>query len=131
LGNSRRPDPARYDQLGVGGGRPLCGELAISPKGGAAGGRARDKYDDGQDEDRAAHPPPPRGDQGGPTKISDAFVPPKPNESDSAARIGRFRALWGTRSMSQPGEGLSRLRVGGAIPSRNASIEKIASTLPA
>jgi len=33
--------------------------------------------------------------------------------------------------MSQEGDGLSRLSVGGTIPSRIARIAKIASTLPA
>ncbi len=48
-------------------------------------------------------------------KISDALVPPKPNEFDSTVLIGRCRALWGTRSMAVSTDGLSRLMVGGAI----------------
>jgi hypothetical protein len=56
-------------------------------------------------------------------KISDALVPPKPNEFDSATLISRLRALCGTRSIAVSTDGLSRLRVGGAIPSRIASNE--------
>src|SRR5271155_5605766 len=67
----------------------------------------------------------------GPPKISDALVPPKPNEFDSTYLTLRSRACFATRSMSQEGEGLSRLRVGGTTPSRIARIENIASTLPA
>src|SRR5688572_17482783 len=63
--------------------------------------------------------------------ISDALVPPKPKEFDNATLIGRIRALCGTRSIAVATEGLSRLRVGGATPSRIARIEKIASTAPA
>src|SRR5260370_39530986 len=72
-----------------------------------------------------------RGRYGGPVKISEALVPPKPNEFDRTWRILRSLACFGTRSISQPGDGFSRLRVGGAMPSRIARIEKIASTLPA
>src|SRR5215204_4625300 len=67
----------------------------------------------------------------GPPKISDALVPPKPNEFDSTYLTLRSCATFGTRFMSQDGDGLSRLRVGGTTPSRSAMIEKIASTLPA
>src|SRR5207248_6380878 len=67
----------------------------------------------------------------GAPKIKDALVPPKPNELDSTYLTGRCRASFATRSMSQDGEGLSRLRVGGTTASRSARIEKIASTLPA
>src|ERR1043166_1645802 len=69
--------------------------------------------------------------QGGPAKISEAVVPPKPNEFDSAYSTLRSRACFGTRSMSQEGDGLSRLRVGGTTWSRSASTAKIASTVPA
>src|ERR1700712_4167249 len=64
-------------------------------------------------------------------KISDALVPPKPNEFDSTTLMSRLRALCGTRSIGVSTEGLSRLSVGGATPSRIARIEKIASTAPA
>ena len=47
-------------------------------------------------------------------KIIDAFVPPKPNEFDSATSIGRLRAAFGARSIAVSTDGLSRLRVGGA-----------------
>src|SRR5712691_4031113 len=67
----------------------------------------------------------------GPPKINDALVPPKPNEFDSTYLTLRSRACFATRSMSQDGDGLSRLSVGGTTPSRSARIEKIASTLPA
>src|SRR5207248_11562978 len=67
----------------------------------------------------------------GAPKINDALVPPKPNEFDSTYLTLRSRASFGTRSISQDGDGLSRLRVGGTTPSRNARIAKIASTLPA
>jgi hypothetical protein len=56
-------------------------------------------------------------------KISDALVPPKPNEFDSATLISRLRALCGTRSIGVSTDGLSRLSVGGTIPSRIASTE--------
>jgi hypothetical protein len=46
-------------------------------------------------------------------KISDALVPPKPNEFDSARLISRLRALCGTRSIGVSTDGLSRLSVGG------------------
>ena len=61
----------------------------------------------------------------------DAFVPPKPNELDSATLISRFFASCGTRSIAVSTEGLSRLSVGGTILSRIASAEKIASIAPA
>ena len=61
---------------------------------------------------------------------SEALVPPKPNELDSTVSISRFCALCGTRSMAVSTEGLSRLSVGGAMLSRMASTEKIASTAP-
>src|SRR5690606_8342207 len=64
-------------------------------------------------------------------KIRLALVPPKPKEFDTAARILRGLACFGARSMSQPSDGLSRLRVGGATWSRSARMEKIASTAPA
>src|SRR5580704_4995537 len=64
-------------------------------------------------------------------KISEALVPPKPNEFDSAILIGRLRALCGTRSMAVVTEGLSKLMVGGAVSSRIASRQNIASTAPA
>src|SRR5262245_12400626 len=60
-----------------------------------------------------------------------ALVPPKPKELDRAAATGRFFALWGTRSISVWTEGLSRFSVGGTMPSRIASVQKIASTAPA
>src|SRR5664279_1638647 len=64
-------------------------------------------------------------------KISEALVPPKPNELDSTTPISRLRATCGTRSIGVSTDGLSRLSVGGATPSRIARIEKIASTAPA
>src|SRR5208282_5868572 len=60
-----------------------------------------------------------------------ALVPPKPKLLDSATSILRCLAVWGTKSMSQPSEGFSRLSVGGAIWLWMASTEKIASTAPA
>src|SRR5207245_6638775 len=69
--------------------------------------------------------------QGGPVKISDALVPPKPKELVSTYLTLRSLDCFGTRSMSQDGDGLSRFKVGGTTPSRMARIEKIASTLPA
>src|SRR5262245_22792671 len=68
---------------------------------------------------------------GGGAQIRLALVAPKPKELESAWRILRGLACFGTRSMSQPSDGFSRLRVGGATWSRIASSEKIASTLPA
>src|SRR5713101_3047887 len=56
----------------------------------------------------------------GPPKISDALVPPKPNEFESTYLPRRSCVTFGTR-----------LRVGGTTPSRIARIENIASTLPA
>src|SRR5260370_15788068 len=63
--------------------------------------------------------------------ITDALVPPKPNEFDSATLISRLRAIFGTRSIAVSTEGLSRLMVGGAMLSRIARMEKIASIAPA
>src|SRR4051812_28999034 len=63
--------------------------------------------------------------------ITDALVPPKPNEFDSAMLISRGRALCGTRSIAVFTDGLSRLMVGGAMLSRIARMQKIASTAPA
>src|SRR5690606_38254883 len=62
---------------------------------------------------------------------SDALVPPKPKELDSATSIWRLRGLLGTRSIAVSRSGLSRLMVGGATLSRMASSEKIASAAPA
>src|SRR5262245_8421114 len=64
-------------------------------------------------------------------RISDAFVPPKPNELESTVLISRFFAVCGTRSIAVLTEGVSRLSVGGATLSRMASTEKIASMAPA
>src|SRR4051812_43209189 len=64
-------------------------------------------------------------------RINEALVPPKPKELDSATSICRSRALCGTRSILVSTDGLSRLMVGGAILSRMASTQKIASTAPA
>ena len=58
-------------------------------------------------------------------------MPPKPNELESAMSMLRLRATCGARSTAVSTEGLSRLSVGGAIPSRMARMEKIASTAPA
>src|SRR3546814_15100745 len=71
------------------------------------------------------------GRQGAVAKTSEALVPPKPKEFERAWRTLRAFAGFGTRSMSQPSEGLSRLSVGGTTPSRIARIEKMASMLPA
>ena len=60
-----------------------------------------------------------------------ALVPPKPNEFDMTMLTGRSFALCGTKSMSQPSEGLNKLSVGGTILSRMAKTEKTASTAPA
>jgi hypothetical protein len=62
---------------------------------------------------------------------SEALVPPNPKELESAVSIERFAALCGTRSIGVSTEGLSRLIVGGAIWSRMASRQKIASPAPA
>src|SRR3546814_20487415 len=60
-----------------------------------------------------------------------ALVPPKPKELDSARRTGRSLATWGVRSLSaQLGEGLYRLRVGGATLSRIARLEQTDTTPP-
>src|ERR1700756_2451742 len=64
-------------------------------------------------------------------KITDALVPPKPNEFDSTTLISRLRGVCGTRSIAVSTEGFSRLIVGGAILSRIARILKIALTAPA
>src|SRR5688572_24643443 len=63
--------------------------------------------------------------------MSDALVPPNPNKFDNATLIGRDLALCGTRSIAVSTDGLSRLRVGGAMLSRIARMEKIASIAPA
>src|SRR5205823_10739033 len=63
--------------------------------------------------------------------ISEALVPPKPNEFDSTTSMFRLRARCGTRSIGVSTDGLSRLSVGGATLSRIARMEKIASTAPA
>ena len=60
-----------------------------------------------------------------------ALVPPNPKELESARSTLRSLASCGTRSRSQPGEGLSRLSVGGTTPWLMARMEKISSTLPA
>ncbi len=60
-----------------------------------------------------------------------ALVPPKPKLFDSATSIGRSCATLATRSIALSRDGLSRLRVGGATPSRMARIEKMPSTAPA
>src|ERR1700685_705176 len=59
--------------------------------------------------------------------ITEALVPPKPNELDNATLISRLRAVRGTRSIAVATDGLSRLMVGGAILSRIARMLKIAS----
>src|SRR5205814_355773 len=114
--------------------------LRRAPQPPAAGGNPRDNDDCGDktpgEEAEKAHArssdlAPPDQPPGGPPKISEALVPPKPNEFDSTYLTRRARASLGTRSMSQEGDGLSRLRVGGTMPSRSARIAKIASTLPA
>src|SRR3712207_6327817 len=64
-------------------------------------------------------------------KIKDALVPPNPKEFDRATLISLRLAVLGTRSMAVSTDGLSRLIVGGTMPSRMASTEKIASTAPA
>src|SRR6202051_2968862 len=63
--------------------------------------------------------------------ITDALVPPKPNELDSATLISRLRGAFGTRSIAVSTDGLSRLMVGGAMLSRIARMLKIVSTAPA
>src|SRR6266853_489439 len=63
--------------------------------------------------------------------ITDALVPPKPNEFDSATLISRLRGARGTRSIAVSTDGFSRLMVGGAMLSRIARILKIVSTAPA
>src|SRR5258705_5176100 len=63
--------------------------------------------------------------------ITDALVPPKPNELDSATSISRLRGACGTRSIAVSTDGFSRLIVGGAMLSRMARMLKIASTAPA
>src|SRR6266571_2584553 len=63
--------------------------------------------------------------------ITEALVPPKPKEFDSATLISRLRAACGTRSIVVSTDGFSRLMVGGAILSRIARMLKIASIAPA
>src|SRR5437899_3484127 len=63
--------------------------------------------------------------------ITEALVPPKPNELDSATSISRLRGACGTRSIAVSTDGFSRLMVGGARLSRIARMLKIASTAPA
>src|SRR5215471_10898401 len=63
--------------------------------------------------------------------ITEALVPPKPNELDSATLISRLRDVCGTRSIAVCTEGFSRLMVGGAMLSRIARMLKIASIAPA
>src|SRR3979411_2583135 len=63
--------------------------------------------------------------------ITDALVPPKPNEFDSTTLISRLRGVCGTRSMAVSIDGLSRLMVGGAMLSRIARTLKIHSIAPA
>src|ERR1700755_3655852 len=63
--------------------------------------------------------------------MTEALVPPKPKEFDSATLISRLRGAFGTRSIAVSTEGLSRLMVGGATLSRIAKILKIASIAPA
>src|SRR2546427_650891 len=63
--------------------------------------------------------------------MSDALVPPKPKEFDRTTSMTRLFERCGTRSIAVSTDGLSRLMVGGATPSRMARIEKIASTAPA
>src|SRR5580698_6456002 len=64
-------------------------------------------------------------------RITEALVPPKPNEFDSATLISRLRGICGTRSIAVSTDGLSRLMVGGAMLSRIARMLKIASIAPA
>src|SRR6267154_6243192 len=63
--------------------------------------------------------------------ITEALVPPKPNEFDSATLISRLRGARGTRSIAVSTDRFSRLMVGGAILSRIARILKMVSTAPA
>src|SRR6202165_6127024 len=63
--------------------------------------------------------------------ITEALVPPKPNEFDSATLISRLRGACGTKSIAVSTDGFSRLMVGGAMLSRIAKMLKIASTAPA
>src|ERR1700720_2208486 len=63
--------------------------------------------------------------------ITEALVPPKPKEFDSATLISRLRGAFGTRSIAVSTDGLSRLMVGGAILSRIARMLKIVSIAPA
>src|SRR5437588_7072035 len=63
--------------------------------------------------------------------ITEALVPPKPNEFDSATFISRLRGASGTRSIAVSTDGFSRLIVGGAILSRIARMLKIVSIAPA
>src|SRR3978361_1038602 len=61
----------------------------------------------------------------------EALVPPQPNEFDNATLISRRGGFCGTRSIAVSTDGLSRLMVGGAMLSRMARMQKIASTAPA
>src|SRR5580698_9299228 len=63
--------------------------------------------------------------------ITEALVPPKPNEFDNTTLISRRRGTYGTRSIAVSIDGLSRLMVGGATLSRIARMQKIASIAPA
>src|SRR6185312_14345030 len=64
-------------------------------------------------------------------RMSAALVPPKPKLLDMATSTLWSRATLGTRSIAVVTSGLSRLMVGGTLPSRIASRQKIASTAPA
>src|ERR1700716_1724756 len=63
--------------------------------------------------------------------ITEALVPPKPNELDSATLISRLGGTCGTRAIAVSTDGFSRLMVGGAMLSRIARMLKIVSTAPA
>src|ERR1700710_3288150 len=63
--------------------------------------------------------------------MTDALVPPNPNEFDSATLISRLRGDCGTRSIAVCTDGFSRLMVGGTMLSRIARMLKIASMAPA
>src|SRR5258708_1524407 len=91
--------------------RPLRGQQPLADEQRAAhqGCEQRDKE---QDPTEKAEHDSASGNQTGPT-INEALVPPNPNELLSAKRTLRCLACLGTRSMSQPSSGSSRLSVGG------------------
>jgi len=93
--------------------RPLRHQHAMADKQ-PTGEDGDEQNDEEQDPAEEAEHASASVNQTGPT-IRQALVPPKPNELLSAWRTLRCLACLGTRSMSQPASGSSRLSVGGTI----------------